>query len=75
MRKFRKETDSLGGVPVPADKVWREQTQLSLEHFSTGKVLIPGEMITTHAVLKKDAASANFGGKRFDQGESANGDR
>jgi aspartate ammonia-lyase len=30
----RTETDSLGEVRVPADKLWGAQTQRSLEHFS-----------------------------------------
>ncbi len=41
MAEMRKETDSLGVVEVPADKLWGAQTQRSLEHFSIGKDLIP----------------------------------
>jgi fumarate hydratase, class II len=63
---IRKETDSLGEVSVPADKLWGAQTQRSLEHFSIGKDLIPREMITSYAVLKKAAANANRDGKRLD---------
>ena len=66
MMKFRKETDSLGDVDVPADKLWGAQTQRSLEHFSIGKDLVPHEMITAYAILKKAAANANFAGKRLD---------
>jgi hypothetical protein len=33
MGDIRKETDSLGVVEVPADKLWGAQTQRSLEHF------------------------------------------
>jgi fumarate hydratase, class II len=62
----RKETDSLGEVNVPADKLWGAQTQRSLEHFSIGKDLIPREMITAYAILKKAAANANHAGKRLD---------
>src|SRR5262249_25038441 len=51
MTEFRKETDSLGEVDVPADKLWGAQTQRSLEHFSIGKDLIPREMITAYAIL------------------------
>jgi fumarate hydratase, class II len=65
--EIRKETDSLGEVDVPADKLWGAQTQRSLEHFSIGKDLIPREMITAYAILKKAAANANFAGKRLDQ--------
>jgi fumarate hydratase class II len=67
MTEFRKETDSLGEVNVPADKLWGAQTQRSLEHFSIGQDLIPREMITAYAFLKKGAANANFAGKRLDQ--------
>jgi fumarate hydratase, class II len=62
----RIETDSLGEVRVPADKLWGAQTQRSLEHFSIGKDLIPREMITAYAILKKAAAIANNDGKRLD---------
>jgi len=67
MTEIRKETDSLGEVNVPADKLWGAQTQRSLEHFSIGKDLIPREMITAYTILKKGAANANFAGKRLDQ--------
>ena len=63
--KSRQETDSLGEVNVPADKLWGAQTQRSLEHFSIGKDLIPREMITAYAILKKAAAAANYSGKRL----------
>ena len=66
MADVRKETDSLGEVSVPADKLWGAQTQRSLEHFSIGKDLIPREMITGYATLKKAAANANHAGKRLD---------
>jgi len=66
MAGIRKETDSLGEVNVPADKLWGAQTQRSLEHFSIGKDLIPREMITAYAILKKAAANANYAGKRLD---------
>src|SRR5215471_15571614 len=66
MTDVRKETDSLGEVAVPADKLWGAQTQRSLEHFSIGKDLIPREMITAYAELKKAAANANRAGGRLD---------
>ena len=66
MTDIRKETDSLGEVDVPADKLWGAQTQRSLEHFSIGKDLIPREMITAYAILKKAAANANHAGGRLD---------
>src|SRR6266446_330061 len=63
---IRKEMDSLGEVDVAADKLWGAQTQRSLEHFSIGKDLIPREMITAYAILKKGSANANHAGKRLD---------
>jgi fumarate hydratase, class II len=66
MGGFRTETDSLGEVNVPADKLWGAQTQRSLEHFSIGKDLIPREMIEAYAILKKAAANANHKGRRLD---------
>src|SRR5258708_16297084 len=66
MAGMRKETDSLGVVEVPVDKLWGAQTQRSLEHFSIGKDLIPREMITSYAILKKAAAIANHADKRLD---------
>jgi fumarate hydratase, class II len=64
--QFRIETDSLGEVKVAADKLWGAQTQRSLEHFSIGKDLIPREMITAYATLKKGAAIANHADGRLD---------
>ncbi len=65
LQAIRKETDSLGQVNVPSDKLWGAQTQRSLEHFSIGTDLIPQEMISAYATLKRAAASANYGGKRL----------
>jgi fumarate hydratase, class II len=65
MADFRMETDSLGEVAVPADKLWGAQTQRSLQHFSIGKDLIPREMINSYAILKQAAANANHAGGRL----------
>jgi len=64
--ELRRETDSLGQVEVPADKLWGAQTQRSLQHFSIGRDLIPSEMITAYATLKKATANANHAGGRLD---------
>jgi fumarate hydratase class II len=66
MSKVRIETDSLGEVAVPADKLWGAQTQRSIEHFSIGTDLMPRQMITAYAVLKKACANANHAGKRLE---------
>ena len=64
--EFRMESDSMGQVRIPADRLWGAQTQRSLEHFSIGWDLMPREMITAYATLKKAAALANHAGKRLD---------
>jgi len=56
---YRIETDSMGEVRVPADKLWGAQTQRSLEHFSIGADLMPRELIGAYAILKTAAALAN----------------
>jgi len=63
--EFRTETDSLGEVRVPFDKLWGAETQRSLEHFSIGDELIPIEMIGSYAILKKATAIVNCKGGRL----------
>src|SRR5690349_19815121 len=55
----------MGQVQIPADKLWGAQTQRSLEHFSIGGDLIPREMITAYAILKRSAAATNHAGGRL----------
>jgi len=66
MGDTRVESDSLGRVAVAADKLWGAQTQRSLEHFSIGRDLMPREMISAYAILKRAAAVANNAGGRLD---------
>jgi fumarate hydratase, class II len=66
MSDVRIETDSLGEVRVPADKLWGPQTQRSIEHFSIGRDIMPREMITAYAILKKASANVNHAGGRLD---------
>jgi fumarate hydratase, class II len=66
MTATRKETDSLGEIDVPADKLWGAQTQRSLQYFSIGTDLMPREMITAYAILKKAATIANHDASRLD---------
>jgi len=63
MTEVRTESDSLGEIDVPADKLWGAQTQRSLHHFSIGRDLIPAEMISAYAILKRAAAAANHAGR------------
>ncbi len=59
MTEFRCEHDSLGEVPVPADRLWGAQTQRALEHFSIGDDRMPAAMIDAFALLKKAVANVN----------------
>jgi fumarate hydratase class II len=56
---FRTETDSLGEVQVPADKLWGAETQRSLQAFQIGDERMPRQMIGAYALVKKAAASVN----------------
>src|ERR1700676_546443 len=67
MSDVRTEFDSLGAVEVSSDKLWGPQTQRSLQHFSIGQDLIPREMITAYAILKRSAAIANHAGGRLEE--------
>src|SRR5215210_5877025 len=57
--KTRIETDSMGGIEVPADRYWGAQTQRSLHHFNIGDDRMPREMIRALGILKKAAALVN----------------
>ena len=59
MTEIRKETDSLGEIEVPADRLWGAQTQRSIEYFTIGRDLMPREMIAAYAILKRASSSAN----------------
>ena len=58
---YRIEHDSMGQVPVPADRYWGAQTQRSRQNFPIGVGLetMPGEIIHAFGILKKAAAMAN----------------
>ncbi|MBS0539308.1 MAG: class II fumarate hydratase [Proteobacteria bacterium] len=65
MMDMRKESDAMGEIAVPADRLWGAQTQRSIEHFSIGKDLMPREMIGAYAVLKKACANVNHASGRL----------
>ncbi len=59
MSKTRLETDSMGEIAVPFDKLWGAQTERSLHHFEIGHDTIPLPVIHAFGELKKAAAMAN----------------
>ncbi|MGO9831618.1 MAG: class II fumarate hydratase [Myxococcaceae bacterium] len=66
MNDVRKETDSLGEVEVPANRLWGAQTQRSLQYFNIGTDLMPREMIEAYALVKKASANTNHASKHLD---------
>ena len=59
MSSFRTESDSLGPVELPADRLWGPQTERAVEHFRIGREHMPAEMIAALTLVKKAAANAN----------------
>ncbi|MFZ5790767.1 MAG: class II fumarate hydratase [Pseudomonadota bacterium] len=59
-RKTRMESDSMGAVAVPDDRLWGAQTQRSLENFRIGGQRMPLELIHAYGLLKQAAALANM---------------
>jgi fumarate hydratase, class II len=57
--KTRKETDSMGAVEVPADRLWGAQTERSRENFRIGGERMPEAVIRAFGIIKKAAAMAN----------------
>ena len=66
MSGTRVETDSMGEVLVPAERLWGAGTQRSLEHFAIGIERMPPELVPAFAIVKKAAASVNERGGRLD---------
>lgn len=56
----RTETDSMGPIEVPSDKLWGAQTQRSLGNFKIGGHRFTRPMIRALGVVKKCAAQANI---------------
>lgn len=55
----RIETDSMGSLEVPADRLWGAQTQRSLLFFDIGSDVMPPDLIRAFSILKKAAAITN----------------
>ena len=56
----RIESDSMGPIEVPADKLWGAQTQRSLQNFRIGGERMPDGLIRGFGLLKQAAAEANM---------------
>ena len=63
----RREFDSMGEVPVPANRYWGAQTQRSLHHFSIGHDRMPPEVYHAYGTVKKACALVNAAEGRLPQ--------
>jgi fumarate hydratase class II len=63
----RHETDSMGGIDVPANRYWGAQTQRSLVHFSIADDHMPKAVYHAYGYVKKAAALVNAAAGRLDQ--------
>ena len=59
MENTRTETDSMGEMPVPNDRLYGAQTARSLQNFSIHNETLPETMIHAMALVKNAAARAN----------------
>src|ERR1700755_2224873 len=64
---LRRETDSMGGIDVPADRYWGAQTQRSLVHFSIGDDRMPKRVYHAYGYVKKAALLVNAAAGRLPQ--------
>ncbi len=69
--QFRLETDTMGEMKVPADRLWGAQTQRSLENFKIGIDRMPIEVIHALAMVKRAAAQVNLELGKFKDPEIA----
>ncbi len=59
MVQHRTETDSLGPIEVPAERLWGAQTQRSLRYFRISNERMTPQLIRSLALVKRTAASVN----------------
>ena len=59
MTEYRVEHDSMGEVRVPADALWRAQTQRAVENFPVSGRTVEPDLIRALAAIKGAAATVN----------------
>src|ERR1700722_15388526 len=67
----RHETDSMGGIDVPAGRYWGAQTQRRLLHFSIGDDRLPKRVYHAYGYGKKAAALVNEAARRLPDWKAA----
>ncbi|MBE7323926.1 class II fumarate hydratase [Nocardioides sp. Y6] len=58
-QRFRTEHDSMGEVQVPADALWRAQTQRAIENFPISGTTLEPRHVRALGLVKRAAARAN----------------
>ena len=53
MTETRTETDSMGAIEVPAERLWGAQTQRSLQNFAIGEEKMPAEIVHALGIVKQ----------------------
>ena len=56
---YRTEHDSMGEVRVPADALWRAQTQRAVENFPISGTPLEPRLVRALALVKQAAARTN----------------
>ena len=69
--KTRIESDSLGTIHVPEDKLWGAQTQRALQNFRIGDERLPRPFIRALGIVKRCAALANIAMQSLDEKRGA----
>jgi len=69
-KTYRTETDSLGKVTIPKDKLWGAQTQRAVKNFKIGKERMPLELIKALALIKECVAITNHRKKQLPKNKS-----
>ena len=59
MDDYRIEHDSMGEVRVPAEALWRAQTQRAVENFPISGTPLEPRLVRALALVKQAAARAN----------------
>ncbi|MBM3897495.1 MAG: class II fumarate hydratase [Thaumarchaeota archaeon] len=67
MKKFRRESDAMGNVKVPADALYGAQTQRALENFQISNLRFQKRFICALCMIKLAAAKVNLRLKLLDK--------
>jgi len=60
MAETRIESDTMGEIAVPADRLWGAQTQRALENFRIGNETMPRGVVHALGTIKRAAARVNL---------------